>query len=214
VTQILICQDDGTLTVLTDPRPAPALAALIQLAGEAAARAAGESGAATEVSAGGHAAAAAAAVIAYTQPLLAAGAPWMAMPLGEVVLVFHPARVGVVETMRMGEDGPGRMGASPTPTLAPQALGAGETNRAGADGATRVGASPTPTPMISPRQRQVLALMAEGHGDGQIARRLGVSMRTVRAYTAGLRERLGAANREQLLARAVALGLVRPSLEG
>ena len=184
MTQVLICQDDGGLMVLTDPRPAVELAALINAAGGAAANAAWASAGLAE---GAAVAQAAARVIAYTQPALGAGAPWMAAPLGGAVLVFHPARAGTDQ-----------VGSSPTPTLPAEALLPGESAPA--------------APEISPRQRQVLELLAEGTGDGSIARRLGVSQRTVRAYIAGLRERLGAANREQMLARAVALGLVRPSL--
>lgn len=50
---------------------------------------------------------------------------------------------------------------------------------------------------ISPREWQVLQLLAQGCTDEAVARNLGVSLRTVRRTTADLMERLGARSRFQ-----------------
>lgn len=55
---------------------------------------------------------------------------------------------------------------------------------------------------LRPRQQQVLALVAEGYGEAEIAQRLGVSRNTAREYRDDLRVALGA----QTSAHAVALG--------
>jgi DNA-binding CsgD family transcriptional regulator len=56
---------------------------------------------------------------------------------------------------------------------------------------------------LSPRQRQCLALVAEGRTDREIARRMGVSVATAHRHVTELRIKLGARNR----AHAVCLGL-------
>jgi DNA-binding CsgD family transcriptional regulator len=48
---------------------------------------------------------------------------------------------------------------------------------------------------LSPTEREVLKLLSEGHTDESLARRLGVSVRTVRRTIADLTERLGATSR-------------------
>ena len=47
---------------------------------------------------------------------------------------------------------------------------------------------------LSPRQKEVMHLVAEGLSNKQIAARLGISPRTVENYRAWVMERLGAAN--------------------
>lgn len=58
------------------------------------------------------------------------------------------------------------------------------------------------TPDLSPRQRQCLALVAQGFTDRQIARRMGVGATTVYRHVTDVRTKLGARNR----AHAVTLG--------
>jgi DNA-binding NarL/FixJ family response regulator len=67
-----------------------------------------------------------------------------------------------------------------------------------------------PTPRLTGRQRQVLSLIARGHTNKEIARLLGISQRTVKFHVAALFGRLRTTNRTETLARAFALGLVRP----
>ena len=77
--------------------------------------------------------------------------------------------------------------------LAPY-LGAGETRQADS--------------LISPRERQVLALVAEGHSNKEIAETLFVSPFTVKSHVASLLSKLDADNRAQLATIAVQRGLL------
>jgi two-component system response regulator FixJ len=52
---------------------------------------------------------------------------------------------------------------------------------------------------LSPRQREVMDLVALGHSNKQIAQRLGISPRTVENYRAWVMERMGAANIAELV---------------
>lgn len=70
----------------------------------------------------------------------------------------------------------------------------------------------TDLPKLSPREQQVLVLLGEGLTTAQIAIQLGLRPRTIRGYVAKMKTRLGAQNIQQLVARAVALGLFKPEL--
>lgn len=61
---------------------------------------------------------------------------------------------------------------------------------------------------ISPREAQVLELLAEGHANKVIARRLKISPNTVKSHVARLFEKLEAANRTQAIRAARALELL------
>lgn len=52
---------------------------------------------------------------------------------------------------------------------------------------------------LSPRQLQVLADVARGYRDKEIADRLGISIFTVRDHAARAAEKLGASNRENMV---------------
>jgi len=65
-------------------------------------------------------------------------------------------------------------------------------------------------PHLSRREHQVLVLLGEGLTTAQIALRLGLRPRTIRGYVANMKVRLHAQNIQQLVARAVALGLFQP----
>ncbi len=52
---------------------------------------------------------------------------------------------------------------------------------------------------LSPRQREVMQLVADGLSNKQIAQRLGISSRTVENYRAWVMERMGAANVAELV---------------
>jgi len=67
-------------------------------------------------------------------------------------------------------------------------------------------------PKLSRREYQVLVLLGDGLTTAEIALRLGLRPRTVRGYVASMKVRLDAQNIQQLVARAVALGLFRPEM--
>jgi DNA-binding NarL/FixJ family response regulator len=60
---------------------------------------------------------------------------------------------------------------------------------------------------LSPRERQVLTLLRDGHSVPQVAATIFVSLSTAKTYVARLYEKLGASNRAQALMKAVELGL-------
>jgi DNA-binding CsgD family transcriptional regulator len=61
---------------------------------------------------------------------------------------------------------------------------------------------------ISGRELQVLQLLAAGHSNKEIARRLAVSPNTVKTHVARLFEKLQASRRTQAIARARELGML------
>jgi DNA-binding CsgD family transcriptional regulator len=60
----------------------------------------------------------------------------------------------------------------------------------------------TPIPRLTPRHRELLHLLAAGHTNTQIARRLGISEATVRTHLVNIYERLGVSNRTAAVTRA------------
>lgn len=75
------------------------------------------------------------------------------------------------------------------------------------DSATELGA-PTNRDQdgLAAQHREVLRLLADGHTDAVVARKLGVSVRTTRRVIAEMAERLGARSRFQVGVRAVEVG--------
>lgn len=63
-------------------------------------------------------------------------------------------------------------------------------------------------PALTTREREVLALLREGRTNRDIARTLFVSVPTVKTHLAHIYAKLGAANRNEALGRAAALGLL------
>jgi len=61
---------------------------------------------------------------------------------------------------------------------------------------------------LSPREREVLALLAAGHSNRDIARELVITVGTVKKHTHNIYGKLQAASRTQAIARARALGLL------
>lgn len=66
---------------------------------------------------------------------------------------------------------------------------------------------------FTPRERQVLELLVAGCSNREIARRLTIEERTVKAHVAKLLRKVGVANRVALTMRAVNLGLLPPAPE-
>jgi DNA-binding NarL/FixJ family response regulator len=59
-----------------------------------------------------------------------------------------------------------------------------------------------PVPRLTPRQNDLLRLVAAGHTNTQIARRLGISEGTVRTHLENIYERLGVSSRTAAVTRA------------
>ncbi|MFZ1361726.1 MAG: response regulator transcription factor [Candidatus Nanopelagicales bacterium] len=68
--------------------------------------------------------------------------------------------------------------------------------------------SPT-GPKLSPREKEVLALLAEGLGVAQISQQLFISESTTKTHISKLYEKLGASNRAQALMSALRMGLLK-----
>jgi DNA-binding NarL/FixJ family response regulator len=63
---------------------------------------------------------------------------------------------------------------------------------------------------LTPRQREVLQLVVEGHSTKKIAQRLQISMKTVETHRAQIMERLDIHNVASLVHYAIRAGLLRP----
>jgi DNA-binding CsgD family transcriptional regulator len=63
-------------------------------------------------------------------------------------------------------------------------------------------------PILSARERQALRLLAEGRSTAQIAAAMAISSNTARTRIHRLRAKLDVSDRQQLLPRARALGLL------
>ena len=79
----------------------------------------------------------------------------------------------------------------------------------------QVGAEPAaadsprpPVPALSPRERQVLELLAHGHTNREVADRLSLSVKTVETHRARLSDKLGLHSRADLVRLAIELGLL------
>ena len=64
------------------------------------------------------------------------------------------------------------------------------------------------TPKLSGREEEVLALLADGLGTGEIAGRLYLSESTAKTHITHIYQKLGAANRAQALVTAMRMGLL------
>ena len=64
------------------------------------------------------------------------------------------------------------------------------------------------TPALSPRERQVLELLAHGHTNREVADRLSLSVKTVETHRARLSDKLGLHSRADLVRLAIELGLL------
>ncbi|MGH2708088.1 MAG: helix-turn-helix domain-containing protein, partial [Actinomycetota bacterium] len=64
--------------------------------------------------------------------------------------------------------------------------------------------------ILTPREREVLELLSDGLSARQVARRLGLSERTINTHVANLYRKLGVSNRVQAVREAIRLGLVVP----
>jgi DNA-binding CsgD family transcriptional regulator len=75
---------------------------------------------------------------------------------------------------------------------------------------TLLSETPTPRPRVTPREREVLELVAEGLSSREIAGRLWVTEETVKTHIRRLHDRLGARTRAHAVAIAFRAGILRP----
>jgi len=71
---------------------------------------------------------------------------------------------------------------------------------------------PTTDVTLSPREREILALLAEGRSQREIAASLVISPKTVATHIQHLLSKLGVHSRAQVVAMAFQLGLVEPGV--
>jgi DNA-binding CsgD family transcriptional regulator len=65
-------------------------------------------------------------------------------------------------------------------------------------------------PQLSSRETEILQWIAAGKSQQDVAEILGIAQRTVEVHLSSGREKLGALNTPQAVARAVALGIIYP----
>lgn len=149
-------------------------------------------------------------VLASIDPLeLTAGA-------AVVLLADHPAPGWLAEAVRAGIGAILPTGASPEQLVAAmQAATAGLVviHRAEID-STFLAARPASRPFaelpepLTPREREVLQMLASGLGNKEIAARLAISEHTVKFHVASILGKLGAASRTEAVAVGIRHGLV------
>jgi predicted ATPase/DNA-binding CsgD family transcriptional regulator len=79
---------------------------------------------------------------------------------------------------------------------------------AAADGTAADGAPPPGLDKLSPRERELVTLVAQGHTDAQIAAQLYISARTVTSHLDRIRDKTGCRRRADLTRLALSAGLV------
>ena len=80
----------------------------------------------------------------------------------------------------------------------------------GRDPTTPRSPSSSPVPALTPREQEVLRLIAEGEANKQVAAQLGISVATVERHVTNLYRKLDARGRADATLAAVAMGLVDP----
>ena len=68
--------------------------------------------------------------------------------------------------------------------------------------------NPDERPRVTPRQRQILQMFADGHSTDEAAKRLGLSAETVRTHAKATLPRLGARDRAHAIAIALRSSLI------
>ena len=143
--------------------------------------------------------------------------------IGVLVVTMFEDDDSVFAAMRAGARGYLLKGANQAETLrAIRAVGNGEAIFGPAIAQRLIGffAAPAPTvpaqvfPDLTEREREVLALIAEGRGNQEIADQLFLSLKTVRNHVSNIFSKLQVADRAQAVIRAREAGLGAPPRSG
>ncbi len=76
--------------------------------------------------------------------------------------------------------------------------------------AVRAVIEPEDDPLLSPREREVLAMIGMGLTQYQVSRRIGVSAHTVDTYMRRIRKKLNVGNKAEMACAAMRLGVIDP----
>jgi len=132
-----------------------------------------------------------------------------------IILSMHNSEEYVIRALRGGCVGYLLKGAAVSELeVAVRAVGRGEVYLSPAvskqvvDYVTRTAGATGPLDALTPRQREILQLVAEGNTSKEIAARVGVSVKTVEAHRAQIMERLDMHDLAGLVRFAVRVGLV------
>jgi len=133
-----------------------------------------------------------------------------------VILSMHLSEEYVLQALRAGAAAYLLKGSAGTELeVAIRAVARGETylsppvsKRVVDDYVSRTGGATDPLAALTPRQREILQLVAEGHTSKEIAQRLGLSYRTVEVHRNQLMKRLDVHDLPGLVRFAVRVGLV------
>src|SRR5688572_19985988 len=133
-----------------------------------------------------------------------------------VILSMHAAEEYVLQALRAGAAGYLLKGSSVAELeVAIRAVMQGDpylspavSKRVVDEYVSRTGGETDPLAALTPRQRETLQLVAEGHTSKEIAQRLGVSHRTVEVHRNQLMKRLGVHDLAGLVRFAMRVGLV------
>lgn len=137
-----------------------------------------------------------------------------------LVLSMHDNEAYVLEALRSGASGYALKQAQPVELVrAVREVGAGHrflspplSERAIEAYARREGQSADPYDDLTPREREVLRLVAEGHTNAAIGEQLFISPRTVETHRANLMKKLALRSQAELVRYAVRRGLIAPDL--
>lgn len=135
-----------------------------------------------------------------------------------IILSMHTSEEYVLRALRAGCAGYLLKGSAVSELeIAVRAVARGESylspavsKRVVDDYVSRTGGAADPLDALTPRQREILQLAAEGHSSKEIAQRLGLSFKTVEAHRAQLMQRLNLHDLASLVRFAVRTGLVTP----
>lgn len=133
-----------------------------------------------------------------------------------VILSMHKSEEYVLQALRAGAAGYLLKGSAVAELeVAIRAVARGDTylspevsKRVVDEYVSRTGGETDPLAALTPRQREILQLVAEGHTNKEIAQRLGVSHRTVEAHRNQLMKRLDVHDLAGLVRFAMRAGLV------